>query len=129
MRVELVQMQYNISDSQALFWCFILIILRMTSLDTTLCSYVLWYSTPIFVLSLFLTFLPKSRLMIFWNCSYKKECKLRHWLLWNTFASFSKWFEISFAVFATRNIKLFFYFSQVLMKWHIFCLFIFSMMS
>ena len=38
-RVELVCMQYNISDSQALFWCFVLIILRMASLDTIfLCS-------------------------------------------------------------------------------------------
>ena len=34
MRVELVYMQYNISDSQALFWCSVLIILEMASLDT-----------------------------------------------------------------------------------------------
>ena len=32
--VELVYMQYNISDSQALFLCFVLIILEMASLDT-----------------------------------------------------------------------------------------------
>ena len=32
-------MQYNISDSQALFWCSVLIILKMASLDTLfLCS-------------------------------------------------------------------------------------------
>ena len=34
-------MQYNISDSQALFWCYVLIILRMVSLGTLLwCSVV-----------------------------------------------------------------------------------------
>ena len=33
MRVELVYIQCNISDSQALFRCFVLIILRMASLD------------------------------------------------------------------------------------------------
>ena len=32
-RVKLVHMQYNISDSQALFWCSALIILEMASLD------------------------------------------------------------------------------------------------
>ena len=32
--VELVYMQYNVSDSQALFWCSALIILEMASLDT-----------------------------------------------------------------------------------------------
>ena len=37
-RVELVYMQYNISDSQALFWCFA-IVLEMASIDTLfLCS-------------------------------------------------------------------------------------------
>ena len=36
MIVELVYMQYNISDSQALFWYFVLIILKMASLDTLL---------------------------------------------------------------------------------------------
>ena len=37
-RVELVDMQYNISDSQALF-CFVLMILRMDILDALfLCS-------------------------------------------------------------------------------------------
>ena len=30
----LVYMQCNIRDSQALFWCFVLVILRMASLDT-----------------------------------------------------------------------------------------------
>ena len=30
----LVYMQYDIRDSQALFWCFVLVILRMASLDT-----------------------------------------------------------------------------------------------
>ena len=39
MRVELVYMQYNLSDGQALFWCFALIILSMVSLYTLfLCS-------------------------------------------------------------------------------------------
>ena len=39
MRVELVYMQYDISDSQALFWCSALIIWQMASLDTLfLCS-------------------------------------------------------------------------------------------
>ena len=39
MRVELVYMQYNKSDSQALFWCSVLIVLEMASLDTLfLCS-------------------------------------------------------------------------------------------
>ena len=31
-RVELVYMQYGISDNEALFWCFVLNILRMSSL-------------------------------------------------------------------------------------------------
>ena len=44
---RLVCMQYNISDSQALFWCFILIILRMASLNTWL----FMFSMPDFVLS------------------------------------------------------------------------------
>ena len=36
---ELVYMQYNISGRQALFGCFVLIVLRMHSLDTSsLCS-------------------------------------------------------------------------------------------
>ena len=43
-------MQYNISDSQALFWCFVLIILRMAR------HFVLTFSKPDFVLSLFLIF-------------------------------------------------------------------------
>ena len=30
----LVYMQDNVSDSEALFWCFVFIILRMASLDT-----------------------------------------------------------------------------------------------
>ena len=30
-RVELVYMQYSISDNEALFWCFVLNILRMSS--------------------------------------------------------------------------------------------------
>ena len=39
MKVELAYMQYNISDSQALPWCFIFIILIMAYLDTLLlCS-------------------------------------------------------------------------------------------
>ena len=34
-----VYMRYNISDSQALLWCFVLIILEMASVDTLfLCS-------------------------------------------------------------------------------------------
>ena len=38
-RVELVYMQYNISDSQVLFWCSVFIILEIASLDTLfLCS-------------------------------------------------------------------------------------------
>ena len=40
MRVELVYMKYNISDNQALFWCFVLIILRMASLDTLFLCFV-----------------------------------------------------------------------------------------
>ena len=37
-KLELVYMQYNISDSQALFWCSV-IILEMASLETLfLCS-------------------------------------------------------------------------------------------
>ena len=34
--LSLVYMKYNISDSQALFWCSFLIILEMVSLDTLL---------------------------------------------------------------------------------------------
>ena len=34
MRVDLDYMQYIISDSQALFWCSVPIILEMASLDT-----------------------------------------------------------------------------------------------
>ena len=63
-RVELVYMQYNVSDSQALFWCFLLI-LRMDSLDTfLLCSLG-----------------QQAWLCMFLACSwgfyiYKKECTL-----------------------------------------------------
>ena len=38
--VDLVYMQYNISDSQALFQCFVLIILRMASLGTLFLHFV-----------------------------------------------------------------------------------------
>ena len=55
MRAELVYIQYNISDSEALFWYFIFISLRTASLDT-LSSYVLWDSKPGFVLDLFFLF-------------------------------------------------------------------------
>ena len=37
-RSRLPCMQWNISESQALFWCFVLIILIMASLDTLLSS-------------------------------------------------------------------------------------------
>ena len=50
MIVELVYMQYNISDSQVLFWCFVLIILRVASLGTLfLCSVVqqAWLSSQL----------------------------------------------------------------------------------
>ena len=63
--VELVYMQYNINDSQALFSCFILI-LRMTSLDT--CGTA---SQALYVLSLFLNFMHQKGF-----CTYKKECTL-----------------------------------------------------
>ena len=45
-------MQYNISDSQALFWCFVLIVLRMAGLDTLL----FMFSMSDFVLSFILIF-------------------------------------------------------------------------
>ena len=61
--VRVVYMQYNVSDSQALFWCFVLIILK-PSLDT---SYVRWDSRPDFTLSLL------SRLLFSQNCCYKKR--------------------------------------------------------
>ena len=56
---ELVYMQYNISGSQALFSCFVLI-LRMASLDTLFCGTA---SLALYVLSLFLNFMSKSRLL------------------------------------------------------------------
>ena len=60
-RVELY-MQYNISDSQGLLLCFVLIILRIASLNTlSVCSYVLKDDKLGFVLSLFLVFLPKRK--------------------------------------------------------------------
>ena len=47
-------MQYNISDSQALFWCFALIILRMASLDTLLlCSACLTLFLALFLICFF----------------------------------------------------------------------------
>ena len=50
-------MLYNISDSQALFWCLVLIILRMTDLDTLLlCS--VW---PTLFLALFLFFFCQNQ--------------------------------------------------------------------
>ena len=68
MRLELVYMQYNISDSQALFWCFV-IILEMASLDTLLLGhFVQSDSKPDFVLSLFLIFYQNQGF-----CSYKKR--------------------------------------------------------
>ena len=54
-------MQYNMSDSQALFLCSALIILRMAILD--ILFFVLQDSKPGFVLSLLLNFLPKPRLL------------------------------------------------------------------
>ena len=60
--VKLVYMQYNISDNQALFWCFVLIILIMASLDA--CSYILWDSKPGFALSLFLIFFAKIKAFV-----------------------------------------------------------------
>ena len=55
-------MQYNISDSQGLFRCFVLIILRMASLDTLLlCS-----ACPTLFLALFLFFFQRK-----WFCSHK----------------------------------------------------------
>ena len=57
--VELVYMQYNINDTQALFLCFVLI-LTMASLDTLFCGTA---SLALYVLSLFLNFMPKSRLL------------------------------------------------------------------
>ena len=65
-RPELVYMQYNISDSQALFWCSV-ILLEMASLNT-ISSYVLWDSKPDFVLRLFLILYQNQDC-----CSYKKE--------------------------------------------------------
>ena len=58
--VELVYMQYNISDSQALFSCFVLI-LRMASLDTLFCGTV---SLALYVLSLFLNLCPKIKAFV-----------------------------------------------------------------
>ena len=52
MRVKLVYTQYNISNSQALSWCFVLIFL--------------WDSKPGFVLGLFLHFFQSQGF-----CSYK----------------------------------------------------------
>ena len=60
-RVELVYMQYSISDSQALFRCFVLIILRMPSLGTLFLRSVgqqAWLCSL-----LVLNFLPKSKLL------------------------------------------------------------------
>ena len=39
MRVELVYMQYNISDNQTLIWCSVLVILRVTNLATLFLCY------------------------------------------------------------------------------------------
>ena len=72
MRVELFYRQYNISDSQALFSCSVLIILEIASLDTLLlCSGDI---KPGFALSLLLIFLPKPRLLFLQNCCNKKKC-------------------------------------------------------
>ena len=65
-------MQYNKSDSQALFWCFVFIILRMAS--QTLCSYVLWDSKSGFLLNFF--FFSKIKDFVLIKFSYKKECIL-----------------------------------------------------
>ena len=54
---RLVCMQYNISDSQALFWCFVLIILKMARPDTLLvCS-----ACPNLFLALFKFFFSKIK--------------------------------------------------------------------
>ena len=52
-------MQYNISNSQALFWYFVLMILRMDSLDTLL----LWWAC----LTLFLAFVFNFFLFLFFQ--------------------------------------------------------------
>ena len=67
-------MQCNISDSQALFKSFFLIILRMVSLDNfCLCSVgqQAWFCFQ------FLNFLPKSRLLFLSNYSYIKKSVLQ----------------------------------------------------
>ena len=76
MRVELVYMQCNISDSRTfrtLHPCSDLCpyFSRMASLYAL---YVLWDCRPGFVLTLFKNVLPKARLLFLYNCSYKKEC-------------------------------------------------------
>ena len=83
MRVELVYMQYNISYSQALFWCSVLIILRMAGLDTLFSCSAGQQAWLCFYLALKFftkTFLPK--LLFLWNSSYQKnECN--HCYLYN----------------------------------------------
>ena len=66
-RLELVYMQYNISDSQALFWSSV-IILEMASQDTLFLGF--RGSKPDFVLSLFLILYQNQSFR-----SYKKECR------------------------------------------------------
>ena len=73
--VELVYMQYNISDSQALFSCFVLI-LRMASLDTLFCGTA---NLALYVLSLFLNFMSQNQDF----CTYKKECTLHEFTFMN----------------------------------------------
>ena len=59
-QIELVYMQWTISESQALFWCFVLIILlRMASYDTLLLCSVGQQACFFFHLKLFYSFSMK----------------------------------------------------------------------
>ena len=60
-----LHMQYNVSDSQALLWCVVLINLRMASLDTLFL--VLRDSNPGFVITLVLKFFAKAKAFLFIN--------------------------------------------------------------
>ena len=73
MRVELIYMQYNISDYQTLIWCSVLVILRVTNLATLFLSYVIWESKTGFVLSLFLIFFAKIKAFVLIKSFLYKE--------------------------------------------------------
>ena len=80
MRLERVYMQYNINDSQALFWCSVLIILEMASLDTLfLCSA---GQQPWPCSYLVLKFFIKTKAFVLIKLFFKKKKSVRKW--WGT---------------------------------------------